>query len=46
MGSTGSIGTSALSVIEYANRIAPHPQYQIDALVAGSDASGLAAQAK
>jgi len=46
MGSTGSIGTSALSVIAHVNQVASEPQYQIDSLVAGTDADGLAAQAK
>lgn len=44
MGSTGSIGKSALDVVRYANANAGQT-FQIVALAAGSDAEGLAAQA-
>ena len=46
MGSTGSIGTSALSVIQHANQLSDEPVYVVDALVAGRDVDKLAAQAK
>lgn len=46
MGSTGSIGTSALSVIAHANEQAGQPVFEIDSLVAGSDVVALASQAK
>ena len=46
MGSTGSIGTSALSVIAHANEQAGQPVFEIDSLVAGSDVDALASQAK
>lgn len=46
MGSTGSIGCSALSVIEYSNQQADQSVYEIDTLVAGRDVEALAAQAR
>ncbi len=46
MGSTGSIGTSALSVVEHANAQSETPAFQIEALVAGRDVVALARQAK
>ncbi len=46
MGSTGSIGQSALSVIQHANEQATEPVFKIDALVAGQDTATLAAQAQ
>ncbi len=45
MGSTGSIGTSALAVIEHANRKAGSPAFKIDTLVAGSNVDLLCKQA-
>ncbi|MEM9377702.1 MAG: 1-deoxy-D-xylulose-5-phosphate reductoisomerase, partial [Pseudomonadota bacterium] len=44
MGSTGSIGTSALSVVEFANAQAPQPVFAIDTLVGGGNVDLLAAQ--
>ena len=44
MGSTGSIGTSALSVVRHANRSAP--VFEIEVLAAGSDVARLAEQAR
>ncbi|MEM9842278.1 MAG: 1-deoxy-D-xylulose-5-phosphate reductoisomerase, partial [Pseudomonadota bacterium] len=44
MGSTGSIGTSALSVVEFANAQASHPVFAIDTLVGGGNVDLLAAQ--
>ena len=46
MGSTGSIGTSALAVIEYANAQSADPVFEIEALVAGRNAALLTAQAE
>lgn len=46
MGSTGSIGTSALSVIDHANAQSPDPVFEIDTLVAGQNAELLIAQVK
>lgn len=46
MGSTGSIGTSALSVIEHANAEADDPVFEIDTLAAGTNVDLLAEQAK
>ncbi|MEL6860470.1 MAG: 1-deoxy-D-xylulose-5-phosphate reductoisomerase [Pseudomonadota bacterium] len=46
MGSTGSIGTSALSVVEHANAQSQSPAFEIDTLVAGRNAALLVAQAK
>ncbi len=46
MGSTGSVGTSALSVIQQANQLSDAPVYLVEALVAGRDVEKLAAQAK
>jgi 1-deoxy-D-xylulose-5-phosphate reductoisomerase len=45
MGSTGSIGTSALSVVQHANSLSEAPVFSIDTLAAGSNASLLAEQA-
>ena len=45
MGSTGSIGTSALSVIEHANGQSDHQAFEIEALVAGQNADLLIEQA-
>ncbi|MDG1825737.1 MAG: 1-deoxy-D-xylulose-5-phosphate reductoisomerase [Henriciella sp.] len=45
MGSTGSIGTSALSVVQHANSLSETPVFSIDTLAAGSNASLLAEQA-
>ncbi|MEM6535723.1 MAG: 1-deoxy-D-xylulose-5-phosphate reductoisomerase [Pseudomonadota bacterium] len=45
IGSTGSIGQSALSVIEHANAQADDPVFVIDTLVAGQNTQRLAAQA-
>lgn len=46
MGSTGSIGTSALSVIEHANAQSPDPVFEIDTLAAGQNVELLIEQAK
>jgi len=46
MGSTGSIGTSALSVIEHANGQASDPVFVIDTLAAGRNADLLIEQAR
>ena len=46
MGSTGSIGTSALSVIEHANAEAEEPVFVIDTLAAGANVERLIEQAK
>ncbi|MEO1323262.1 MAG: 1-deoxy-D-xylulose-5-phosphate reductoisomerase, partial [Pseudomonadota bacterium] len=46
MGSTGSIGTSALSVIEHANAQAADPVFDIDTLAAGANVDRLIDQAK
>lgn len=46
MGSTGSVGTSALSVIEHANSVSATPVFEIDTLVAGRNVERLARQAK
>ncbi len=45
MGSTGSIGTSALSVVAHANSEGESPAYEIDTLVAGRNVAELARQA-
>ncbi|MEL7546192.1 MAG: 1-deoxy-D-xylulose-5-phosphate reductoisomerase [Pseudomonadota bacterium] len=45
MGATGSIGTSAASVIAHANAAAEDPVFSVEALVAGRDVKGLARQA-
>lgn len=45
MGSTGSIGCSALSVIADANNAASDPAFEIDVLAAGTDVAALAEQA-
>jgi len=45
IGSTGSIGQSAVSVIQHANKVAGYPVYEVDTLVAGSDVETLAQQA-
>lgn len=44
IGSTGSIGTSAASVIHYANEQAGEPVFEVDTLIAGRDVEGLVAQ--
>lgn len=44
MGATGSIGTSALSVIAHANKLAGEPVFEVDALCAGQNAQLLAEQ--
>ena len=44
MGSTGSIGTSALSVVRHANRSGP--TFEIEVLAAGADVARLAEQAR
>ncbi|MEM6557031.1 MAG: 1-deoxy-D-xylulose-5-phosphate reductoisomerase [Pseudomonadota bacterium] len=46
MGSTGSIGTSALSVIAHANALADDPVFVIDTLAAGGNADLLIEQAR
>ena len=46
MGSTGSIGTSALSVIAHANGQADAPVFALDTLVAGANVELLIAQAR
>ena len=46
MGSTGSIGTSAMSVIEHANAQSATPVFAIDTLAAGQNVSLLIEQAK
>lgn len=45
MGSTGSIGSSATSVIAHANAHGDQPVFSVDAVVAGQDAKKLANQA-
>jgi 1-deoxy-D-xylulose-5-phosphate reductoisomerase len=45
LGSTGSIGTSALSVVAHANAVAPDPVFEIDTLAAGRNADLLIEQA-
>ena len=45
MGSTGSIGRSAIDVVQSANSESADPKFEVVALVAGSDADGLANQA-
>ena len=46
MGSTGSIGRSALSVIEHANAEADDPVFVVDTLAAGANVERLIEQAK
>ena len=46
MGSTGSIGRSAIDVVMFANEGQTEPVFKVDTLVAGSDAKRLAGQAK
>lgn len=46
LGATGSIGTSALSVVEYANEKSNHPVFEIDTLTGGRNASLLIQQAR
>ncbi|MDJ0920864.1 MAG: 1-deoxy-D-xylulose-5-phosphate reductoisomerase [Henriciella sp.] len=46
MGSTGSIGTSALAVVEHANAMAADPVFEIDTLAAGRNVDLLAQQAR
>ncbi|MEM1086115.1 MAG: 1-deoxy-D-xylulose-5-phosphate reductoisomerase [Pseudomonadota bacterium] len=41
IGATGSIGSSAVDVIEYANGAEDSPVFEVDTLVAGSDVAGL-----
>ncbi len=45
LGSTGSIGTSALSVVEHANTQSPDPVFDIDTLTGGRNADLLIEQA-
>jgi len=45
MGSTGSIGRSAIEVIQFANQSNEIPEFEVDVLVAGSDSELLAQQA-
>lgn len=45
MGSTGSVGRSALSVIEHANALSDAPVFVVDALTAHRDVESLAKQA-
>ena len=46
LGSTGSIGTSALSVVAHANAQGAGPVFEIDTLTAGRNADLLIAQAQ
>ena len=46
MGSTGSIGRSAIDVVQFANAGRAEPIFLVDTLVAGQDAESLAMQAK
>ncbi|MEL8056569.1 MAG: 1-deoxy-D-xylulose-5-phosphate reductoisomerase [Pseudomonadota bacterium] len=46
IGATGSVGTSAASVIDYANAAALERVFEVDALVAGRDVKGLVQQVK
>lgn len=46
LGSTGSIGTSALSVVEHANAHGPDPVFEIDTLSGGQNAELLIKQAR
>ncbi len=46
MGSTGSIGCSALGVIEHANAVSETPVFAVEALCAGRDVELLAEQAR
>ncbi len=46
LGATGSIGTSALSVVEYANATSEHPVFEIDTLTGGQNATLLIEQAR
>lgn len=46
LGATGSIGTSALSVVEYANATSEHPVFEIDTITGGQNASLLIEQAR
>jgi 1-deoxy-D-xylulose-5-phosphate reductoisomerase len=46
LGSTGSIGTSALSVVEHANAQGSEPTFEIDTLTGGRNADLLIQQAK
>ncbi len=46
LGSTGSIGTSALSVVEHANANSTDPVFEIDTLAAGKNADLLISQAR
>jgi len=46
MGSTGSVGTSALSFIEHVNKTSPDPVFHLEALVAGRNVDLLIEQAR
>jgi len=46
LGATGSIGTSALSVVEHANSQSPDPVFEIDTLSGGQNADLLIEQAR
>ena len=46
MGATGSIGKSALSVLEHANAQSKHPVFAVDTLAAGRNADLLIEQAR
>ena len=46
LGSTGSIGTSALSVIEHANTVSKEPVFSVDTLCAGKNVEQLIKQAR
>ena len=46
LGSTGSIGTSALSVIEHANAVSEDPVFSVDTLSAGKNVELLIEQAR
>lgn len=46
MGATGSVGRSALGVVEHANAEAGEDVFEVEALTANSDVDGLARQAK
>ncbi len=45
LGSTGSVGRSALAVVDYANSVSDEPAFEIEALTAFRDAERLAKQA-
>ena len=46
LGSTGSVGTSALSVVEHANAQSTDPVFEVDTLAAGRNADLLIEQAR